>query len=47
MYSHFEDYSLRSAASKVWEDLHRFSDYGLLTCKNTEFKNSVQQVCIS
>ena len=42
--THFGDYSLRSTASKVWNNLHRSSNCNLLTCKNTEFKHSMQQI---
>ena len=41
---HFGDYSIRSTTSKVWNNLYRFSNCNLLTCKNTEFKNSIQQI---
>ena len=33
------DYCIRSTASKVWNNLYRFSNCNLLACKNTEFKN--------
>ena len=41
--THFGDYSIRSTASKVWNNLYRLSNCILFTCKNTEFKNSIQQ----
>ena len=42
--THFGDYSIRSTASKVWNNLYRFLNCNLLTCKNPEFKNSIQQI---
>ena len=41
--THFGDYSIRTAASKVWYNLYRFSNCNFLTCKNTEFQNLIQQ----
>ena len=32
--THFGDYSIRSTAPKVWNNLYRFSNCNLLTCKN-------------
>ena len=42
--THFGDYSIRSTASKVWNNLYRSSNCNFLTCKNTEFKHSIQQI---
>ena len=42
--THSGDYPIRSAASKVWNNPYRFSNCNILTCKNTEFKNSIQQI---
>ena len=41
---HFGDYSIRPTAFKVWNNPYRSSNCSLLTCKNTEFKHSIQQI---
>ena len=38
--THFDDYF---TACKVWNNLYRCLNCNLLTCKNTEFKNSIQR----